>query len=1185
MQKTCNRESYVLSRRVNTVLIRALFFGLPSKTNQKINTLKSSILKIGNLRKGSSQQEDHQPMVSSLKASWNQVVLCYLLAPMLHAFNLIFCLLKALKVIAIPCIMVIAVFYNLCLSAQTPRKDSGVNGQRKYKLEGQVISAAEGTPMQGVSIYIENENLQITTSKNGTFELTVRNQRGKIKFSYIGYKSQEINYTSGVSLVVKLIPEDYKLEEVEVVSTGYQKIPKERATGSFEFVDNKLFNRKVSTDFVSRLEDVVPGISSSKVFPNNKGSLLNINIRGESTLNSDRWPLLVIDGVPYENKFADGGFGTFNNINPNDIENVTVLKDAAAASIWGAKAGNGVIVITTKKGKFNEKTNIDVNTNITIKDRPDLYAIPQMATSDYIDLMQYFFDKGRYDAYFDDWGTNLEPVIKLMKQEKDGNMTATQLNDELNRLKKIDIRDDFKKYIYRKAVNQQYNVRLNSGGDRVNTSIGLGVDQNRNELVTSGFRRLNLNTNTQIKATDKLLLNLGITYTESKATDSQIPVAYNALGKGISNFPYMELADAAGNPLAVDIAVFSQAFRDTVGAGRLLDWSYNPLKELDDSKRLQLNRDLLVNFSGTYVLPFGLKLHGLYAYQRNIGPVSEWRGIGTYSQRMDINQFASWDDKQVRWGLPVGDQLLESTWNSYTHQLRGTAEYSKKWNTHHDLSLLAGYDRRELGRDLRVSQYFGYDAETGSFQSVQFGKEVPYLNGLWGTNYLPDLNGFEKQLNRFVSYYGNGAYTFKERYIVSASFRKDASNLFGVKTNDRGQPFWSIGGAWVISKESFAKASILDYLKLRTTYGYSGNVNNTVSAYPTMSIQSYANSVTGQNFAMMTNPPNPTLRWERVATLNLGMDFSFKGNRFGGSMEYYDKRSKDLIAPTEIDPSTGFTSLTVNAANLHGKGWDIGLRGKPLQTGFWEWNSNLVFSYNRTKVTKAFLRSDVAQNNVSRSFSFQRTPITGMDLYSLLTYKWAGLDPEDGTPRGYLDGEISKDYVAIAGAKVTTLENHGSQVPLYFGSFRNSIRFKQVELSWNIAYQLGHKFIRPTFSNDAFLNYGSGHPDYQLRWQKPGDELVTDVPAFTYPNNANGSRMYVSSAALVENAGQIKLRDIQCSLELPAMSKYGFKSFRIYSYIQNVGTIWRANKKGIDPEFGSWYPDPLMCSLGLNFNL
>ncbi|MGJ1325023.1 TonB-dependent receptor plug domain-containing protein, partial [Sphingobacterium faecium] len=459
--------------------------------------MKSSILKTENVRHDYALQEHNQSTVSYIKIHW-KFALCILLSPMLHAFNILICLLKVIKVIAIPCIMIIAVFHSLCLSAQTPRKDSGVNGQVKYELVGQVLSAIDGRPMQGVSIRIEEENIQVKSSIDGTFKMLVKNQKGKIKFSFVGFKSQEINYNAGVSMTMKLITEDNQLDEVEVVSTGYQKIPKERATGSFEFIDNKLLNRKVSTDFISRLEDVVPGITANKT-GSARGDYLNMNIRGVSTLRSERFPLIVIDGVPYDSKSADVGKGAFNNINPNDIDNITVLKDAAASSIWGAQSGNGVIVITTKKGKFNERTQVAVNANISIKAKPNLYYLPQMSSSDYIDAQQYLFDQGKYNSWFTNRYNNPQPALWLMYNRKNGDVSESDFQKEIGRMKNTDLRDDFLKYIYRNAVNQQYHAQLQSGGDNVNTLFSAGYDKNLGDVVTTSSDRLNLKSNTQYK--------------------------------------------------------------------------------------------------------------------------------------------------------------------------------------------------------------------------------------------------------------------------------------------------------------------------------------------------------------------------------------------------------------------------------------------------------------------------------------------------------------------------------------------------------------------------------------------------------------------------------------------------------------------------------------------------------------
>ncbi|WP_282638697.1 SusC/RagA family TonB-linked outer membrane protein [Sphingobacterium thalpophilum] len=1075
-------------------------------------------------------------------------------------------------------------FSMFSLLAQTPRRDSGAGGPMDFILQGIVVSASDGKPLQGVSVRVDAENLRTSCKKDGTFNLSVQHRKGKVRFTCLGFKPLDTGYVTGVPLTIKLHPLENQLEEVEVVSTGYQKIPKERATGSFEFVDSKLLNRKVSTDFVSRLEDVVPGISSSRLYPDNKGNLLNMNVRGVSTLRSERWPLVVIDGVPYDNKGAEYSKGAFNNINPNDIESITVLKDAAASSIWGAQSGNGVIVVTTKRGKFNQPVQLDVNANISIKAKPDLYYYPQMSTADYIDAQQYLFDKGKYNSWFRNRLRNPQPVLWLMYNRRNGDLSESEFNNEINRLKQIDVRDDFLKYIYRNAVNQQYHARLQSGGEKVNTIFSAGYDKNLNELITSSFRRMSLKSNSQFRPVKNLVLDMGLQYSEIKSQESLLGASYNRLGKGLQNYPYMELADKNGQPLEVNVGGYNPVFRDTVAGGRLLDWAYKPLDELDDTKETQHIRELFSTTNASYTFDFGLKINFLYAYQRSSTALEAWRGIGSMAQRDYINQFANWNTAAVTWNVPVGDYMTIEHWNNQTHQGRATAEYANKWNDKHELTLFTGIEVRKIQKNVTSSQYHGYDPETGSFKSVSYGILLPKLNGIAGVGTIDDPNRFQLFRNNFRSYFANVGYTYLERYLLSGSYRKDASNLFGVRSNDRGQPFWSIGGAWILSKEPFMQYSPFELLKLRGTYGYNGNVNNTVSAYPIISIQNEAHYITNQNYGMIINPPNPGLRWERVGITNLGLDFGLNKGILSGSVEYYVKNAKDLIAPDRVDPSTGFTTLMVNSGNIRTTGWDISLNAIPLQHRHWSWNSNLVFSYARTKVRHSYIENENGKDFIGAGQSSVATPISGMDMYSLLAYKWAGLDPETGEARAYLNGEVSKDYNAILALKAQDLENLGSTVPLYMGSWRNSIRYKGAELSWNISYQLGHKFLRNSFDNTLFLNSDIGHKDYALRWQKPGDELTTDVPAFSYPADL-GSQVYIRSSALLENGGQIKLRDVRLTVDVPFATRIKLQNCKFYAYFQNVGTIWRANKWGIDSEYGFNIPEPFMSSLGLSFNL
>ncbi|NJI73199.1 SusC/RagA family TonB-linked outer membrane protein [Sphingobacterium kitahiroshimense] len=1081
------------------------------------------------------------------------------------------------SVFSAPLILLLLMTFG-SVSAQAQNKQN-------YVLQGTVISAVDKKPLQAVSVRVESDNVKTSTKKDGSFSIAISQRSGKVKFTSVGYKTLELDYTSGVVLSVQLNPVENQIDEVEVVSTGYQKIPKERATGSFEFVDNKLFNRKVSADFVSRLEDVVPSISTNKTYAPNRGRYLGIKIRGESTMNSDINPLVVIDGVPYPWSF-DKYIGTFNNINPNDIENITVLKDAAASSIWGAQSGNGVIVITTKRGKYNQPFQLSVNSNVTIAQKPDLYYYSQMNTSDYIDLEKELFDKGYWNSRMNRYDVNLTPVIQLLKKHKEGDLNQLDLNRQLDVLRGIDMREDFLKYIYRESMNQQYNVQLSGGSEKMNTSFSIGYDKNLDDVVTSSYNRLTVKNNTQLRPIKNLTLDLGITYTESKRKDANTAmVGYNLMGRGQGNAPYMKMADEHGNPLVVDAIGFNPIFRDTVAGGRLLDWKYRPLDELYDTHILTNIRETFLNTKVNYQILPSLNASLQYAYQRAVQPIENWQGIGSVHLRETINYRASWDKDKVTWNLPVGDYLNTSHNNNDTHQARYQMDFQKNWNELHDLNAIAGVEVRQIRSSVQNTAYWGYDPEFLTHQPVQTGKLIPALNGTAGQVFLYDYSYLGAYTNRYTSYFTNATYTYNNRYIFSGSARKDASNLFGVKTNGRGQPFWSIGGAWLLSKESFINDQLFPLLKLRATYGYNGNVNNSTAAYPIINIQPSPDYTTGQPYASMQSPPNPNLRWERVGMLNLGLDFSFK-DRISGALEYYRKRSKDLIAGAMIDPTTGYSSLDINSADLDGRGVDISLNTVNINNNEFNWTSNLVFAYNRTKVVKSYIENRRGNNFIPGPYSSPMTAVEGYDLYSLLTYKWAGLDPTTGMPRGYLDGEISDDYFSIVfNSTIDDLENHGTSQPKYFGSFRNNFSYKNFEISFNISYQLGHKFMRSSFYNKYFIDQGVGHSDYARRWQKPGDEKWTDVPAFTYPNNNFAGELYYYSSALIERADQIKLRDIQLSYSVPLLKNTGIKNARVYAYIQNPGTIWRANKLGLDPEFGDAIPDPLSVSMGINFNL
>jgi len=428
--------------------------------------------------------------------------------------------------------------------------------------------------------------------------------------------------------------------------------------------------------------------------------------------------------------------------------------------------------------------------------------------------------------------------------------------------------------------------------------------------------------------------------------------------------------------------------------------------------------------------------------------------------------------------------------------------------------------------------------------------------------------------------------------MITLSGRKDGANIFGVNTNDKITPLWSAGLGWTISNEKFYHLPWLPFLKTRITYGYNGNVYN-ASAYLTARYSS--SYTTGAQFATITSPPNPDLRWEKIKNINLGIDFSALNNIVNGTIEFYQKKGLDLVESAPLAPSSGFTNFKGNAAGTLTKGIDISVNTTNINRSF-KWNTTFLFSFLKDKVTRfdqiytpGSLVGKVAPSTVEATGLFA---VPGKPLYGIYSYKWGGLDPATGDPLGYLNGKLSKDYLdIIKNTSIDSLIFHGSSRPTFYGGLRNSFSWKSFSISCNIIYKLGYYFRQSSTS----LNYGeviSGsfvNADYANRWQKPGDEKNTNVPSVLYPGDPNRNDFYHGSEVLVQKGDHIRLQDISFSYNLDKNDwhQLPFLHLQLYVYASNLGIIWRANKAGIDPDFldngsyGRIYPNPKSFSIGL----
>ncbi len=1050
------------------------------------------------------------------------------------------------------------------------------------------LGVAQTTPRRTISLAVVDENNYPLTSSSvrlmgkqgsviskgdGNFTIDLISNVDTLLVSHLGYQEQRIGLTntSPLFIVVTLKKaEATQLEEV-VVNTGYQSLPKERSTGSFETLNNELINRSVSTGILSRLE----GVSSLNF--NNRSGGKSLSIRGRSTIMGNASPLVILDNFPYE--------GDIDNINPNDVDNITFLKDAAAASIWGVRAANGVIVITTKKGKYNRPASVDFSANLSYGAKPNLFYAPMLNSADFIDLELYLFDKGYYNATLNNVRKPVvSPVVELLSQLRNGNLSSKEVNEQIESFKKVDVRNDLSKYFYQSNLNQQYALSYSGGSNKYNYMLSAGWDKNQENLKRNGLDRLTLRSENNFNPLEGLYLQAGIVFTQINTQNNNMgQQMINSAPKGF--YPYASLADPNGSPLAIPYE-YRLAYIDTVGSDKLLDWQYRPLEELNLADNVSQQNDIRLNVGGQYKLANGFGLEARYQYQQQSGSDRNYAVPNSFPARNWVNLFSYLDGSVINYRVPPGGFLDLGQSNLKSHVGRGQLNYNKNWHAMHELSAIVGMEIRQTHTTSNRNRTYGYNGELLTFGSVNYADLLPTYNNLRGMLRIPNNTNFEDVLFRFTSYYGNAAYTLKDRYTLSASLRKDASNLFGVATNQKGVPLWSSGLSWQVHKEDFYRLDMVPVLKFRVTYGYNGNVDNTLSALTTLR---YASNtyLTGLDYAYVFSPGNPELRWEKSGMLNLGIDFGFKNNRFSGSIDYYARKGIDLIGQAPIDPTTGVISPTAeflykgNVAQMKGNGLDLVLHGRIIERQF-KWRTDAILNYTTNQVTNYEMSSSsLAANYVG--YGLLVSPFKGKPVYGIYSYPWAGLDPQNGDPQGYLDGEISKDYYAITSGSPSSLVFHGSAVPTVFGSLRNTFSYKDFSLSFTMTLKGGYYFRRSSIDYLAlYANWRGGHADYLKRWQNPGDEKSTNVPSLPYPANSARDAFYNNSTVLVEKGDHLRLQDINMSYRLGdnKTGKY-IKQLQIYAYLNNLGMIWRANKADLDPDYYSGgYPLPVTMSLG-----
>lgn len=1037
-----------------------------------------------------------------------------------------------------------------------------------------------GAALSGATVTVKGTSRAVITGKEGEFSFSDVPEDAVLIITYVGYKPLEISLKDAkMPLEIKLDMATGELKEVDITyNTGYQKLKPNEVTGSITHITKEQLNRSVSPNILNRLEGITQGVLFDRKSENYADGTPRIQIRGEFTLttgNEVTKPLIVLDNFPFN--------GNINDIDPNNVESIDILKDAAAASIWGARAGNGVIVITTKKGAFNQQPLISVSSNIQLTKKPDIKKRQQISSSEYIDLESDLFSKGFYDFDINFRSNGLSPVVELLLKVRNGTLNETNARTQIDVYRNYDVRDDYLKYIYRQQVDQQYSIGVSGGGNHMSYALSgsfAGI-HNVSSLKNNTSGRFTLNSNTSYKPLKWLNINLGVGFTSNNSKpNGMLPYGSPTEGLGSKQiYPYARFADSEGTPLLFE-GVYRKSYTDGKSNGRLLNWDYYPLidMELNDNniKSNAFNISL-----GTEVRIFeGLSASLNYNLQKTLGIASKHYDKHTFFTRNLINIFTNLTPTTIKYGIPNEGILDLSNTSTIANNGRISTSYGRSWGESHNISVLAGADVSNVEAERHDHRTYGYSNHL-SAGLVDYVTPVPTIYG--SNQQIPSLQVFQATLNRTVAAFGNAAYIFRNRYTLSASVRKDAANILGLETNQKGSPFWSVGSKWDISRERFYKSEIVPELKLRMTYGYQGNYSPNGVARPIITYAEVNDTQNNLPYAGIIKFPNRKLRWERVGQFNTALDFGFKNNWINGSLGYWYKKSIDVIGQKDIDPTIGKPSQIFNSANIGGHGFDFNLNFRIIGTGSFAWTSNLNFAYVTYRITKYNGSSEIASN--FRDVSGARE--VGYSPYSIGSYRWVGLDPSNGNPLGYLNGEVSTDYVEIM-SKANASDNivmQGTTIAPYFGNTLNTFTFKGLSLSTNIIFNLGHKFRRPMLSYSAFQTQGYTYNEYSQRWQKPGDEKTTNVPSLIYPIDFNREIFYEYSEISVEKADHIMINDLQMSYILDGKVWKGLPFKSINVAVQMTGLnffIWKASK--YDPINLNGMPQPLAVAFKLNAN-
>jgi len=1074
---------------------------------------------------------------------------------------------------------------------------SGVIVGASVKIETQSVSTK--TDLEGI---IESVSVGTVTDKSGKFILEIPADTKSVLISYPGYESRIIQISEDkTNYTVRLIPEVSDKNKIqEVIITGYQKIEKRKQTSAVSTV--KMDN--ISQAGVASVDQMMAGqIAGVVVTPETgaPGSPAKIRIRGTASLSGPQDPLWVIDGLPLEGNDVPN-FSDKDNIdqlqnfsiaglNPNDIEDITILKDAAATAIYGARAANGVISITTKKGKKGAmKLNFSADTFVTA--RPDFDRLNLLNASEKVDLELMLASRADL-TYRADKGEVMRILMKNSQLDafRNGGMGAlnTFTRQQIDGLRNNNT--DWGKLLYRNAINKQYGLSLSGGSDRSDYYFSLGYYDEEGTTIGTGFKRYNLTLKNNYKISDKLNAGISIfgTHSERESFVTDADASISPINYSRNANPYLTPYNADGSyRYDQDIDGFENRYIP-----------FNFLEERNNTSYTLKNLSLKAIFDLEYKITKDLKITSQLGMQYDSNKTEKFAAGNTYFTRKMKEGTRYYKDGAYRYFLPDGG--VKQNWDNdfFQYNWKLQAAYSTRINSVHEIDLMAGTEIRKTDDNTTVTRAFGYDSTTRRATAIVFPTSSFAAERKYETyREMPPIE------NAYASMFATASYTYDQKYTFFGSVRYDGTNLFGVNKKYKYLPIWAVSGSWLVTKENFMKdLTVVSNLRLRASYGLQGNIDRNTSPF---FIGEYFDATilpgNKENIINVISPPNDKLRWEKTTNMNLGLDLGMLKNRISFTADVYSRKGTDMISMKETPLETGFEYTMMNWGSLTNKGFELALSTRNIDKENFKWTTTINFAHNKSRV----LSEQPRDNALLPSRE-------GLPVNAVFALKTAGMD-ENGNPMFWRGNEKVKaedffklydvyaDFLPgqLVDTKLSNAELRGlftyigDRDPKFTGGIINTFKVRNFDLTISAAFNLKQTVMQTPSYRGMDLDRGRNYTKdiYQAGTTLPG---ITSPDMESNPGwmgnkwfADNRSNAYSLLDVWAKEISYVRISSIRLGYTLPKefTNPMGISSLRLSVEGRNLFVFSNGYKGYFDPEtYGNIYAQPITKSVTVGFNV